>query len=281
MKSIVLLSGGLDSTTALYLVRHANRAVPDERAADRRRASRTVPDNRAADRRLADRRLTNRRQSNWSDVRPIASEHVCLTIHYGQLHEREVESAKKITSHLKLEHWIVPLSLPWGGSALLEGRGDPLGRPSLKIPKGRDKSEISKEIPVTYVPARNSIFLSLAASLAEVEGAEAIYFGANALDYSGYPDCRPEFIEAFEEMIRRGTRAGSEGKRIRVVAPLLRMTKAEIVKLGRELGVPFEWTWSCYEGKDTPCGECDSCILRAKGFREAGVEDPLIAGVSR
>lgn len=237
----MLLSGGLDSTTALYTAL----------------------------------------RSNWPAGGPIDSKPVCLTVHYGQLHEREIESAKKIASHLKLEHWIIPLSLPWGGSALLEGRGDPLGRPFLKIPKGKGESEISKEIPVTYVPARNSIFLSLAASLAEAKGAEAIYFGANALDYSGYPDCRPEFIEAFEEMIRRGTRAGSEGRRIRVVAPLLRMTKAEIVRLGRELGVPFEWTWSCYDGKELPCGECDSCILRAKGFREAGIDDPLTAGVAR
>lgn len=236
MKAVVLLSGGLDSTTALYAARRAN--IPD--------------------------------------VRYIDSKPICLTIHYGQLHEREIESAKKIASHLKLEHWIIPLSLPWGGSALLESRGDPVGRPSLAIPKGRDESGISREIPVTYVPARNSIFLSLAASLAEAEGAEAIYFGANQLDYSGYPDCRPAFIRAFEEMIQQGTKSGTEGKRIRIVAPLLHMTKAEIIRLGKELGAPFEWTWSCYEGRETPCGECDSCILRAKGFREAGVEDPIL-----
>lgn len=233
MKAIVLLSGGLDSTTALY---HVCRSIS-------------------------------------ADVGRNDSDPICLTVHYGQRHEREIDSAKKIAAHLKLEHWILPLSLPWGGSALTDS--------GLGVPKGRDESKISKEIPVTYVPARNSIFLSLAVSLAEAKGAEAIYFGANALDYSGYPDCRPEFIEAFEEMIRRGTKAGSEGKQIRIVAPLLRMTKAEIIELGKELGVPFEWTWSCYEGKETPCGECDSCILRAKGFREAGVEDPLTAGVAR
>jgi len=147
-----------------------------------------------------------------------------------------------------------------------------------KFPKPlTSESEMTKEIPVTYVPARNSIFLSLAASLAETQGAEAIYFGANALDYSGYPDCRPEFIEAFEEMMRRGTKVGvTKGSRAIVVrTPLLRLSKAEIVRLGLQLGVPFESTWSCYEGKEIPCGECDSCILRAKGFREAGVEDPL------
>ncbi len=222
MRAVVLLSGGLDSTTTLYAARREG--------------------------------LTP----------------VCLTIHYGQLHEREIESAKKIASSLKLEHWLIPLSLPWGGSALTD--------PALEVPKGRDEREMSKEIPVTYVPARNSIFLSLAASLAEVKEAEAIYFGANALDYSGYPDCRPEYIRAFEEMMTRGTKAGSEGRRIRIVAPLLKLGKADIVRLGKELGVPFEWTWSCYEGRETPCGECDSCILRAKGFREAGIEDPLPAG---
>lgn len=220
MKAVILLSGGLDSATALYVARRDGH------------------------------------------------EPVCLSIHYGQLHERELLAAKKIASHLKLEHWTIPLSLPWGGSALTD--------PQLAVPKGRRENEISGEIPVTYVPARNSIFLSLAASLAEVKGAEAIYFGANALDYSGYPDCRPAFIEAFEEMAARGTKAGSEGKRIRVVAPLLKFSKAEIVRLGAELGVPFEWTWSCYEGKEIPCGACDSCILRAKGFREAEIEDPLV-----
>ena len=122
------------------------------------------------------------------------------------------------------------------------------------------------------MPARNSIFLSLAASLAETKGADTIYFGANAVDYSGYPDCRPEFIEAFEKMITLGTKVGA----VRIAAPLLKLSKSEIIKLGCELSVPFEWTWSCYEGKEIPCGECDSCILRAKGFREAGIEDPLL-----
>jgi 7-cyano-7-deazaguanine synthase len=154
------------------------------------------------------------------------------------------------------------------------------------LPKGRAEEEISREIPVTYVPARNSIFLSLAASLAEAQGADSIYFGANALDYSGYPDCRPEFIEAFQEMINRGTKVGAaasplqaESKHpIQIVVPLLRMSKKEIVQLAADLKVPFEWTWSCYDGKETPCGECDSCILRAKGFREAGIPDPICRG---
>ena len=224
MKAIVLLSGGLDSATTLYVARRDG------------------------------------------------AETICLSISYGQLHERELESAKKIASALKLEHWIIPISLPWGGSALTD--------PRLAVPKGRSEAEIKKEIPVTYVPARNSIFLSLAASLAEAKDTGAIYFGANALDYSGYPDCRPVFLEAFETMIERGTKAGTEGKIIRVVAPLLRLSKAEIVRLGGQLKVPFEWTWSCYEGKEFPCGECDSCILRAKGFREAGIEDPLTSYAS-
>ena len=219
MKAVILLSGGLDSTTALYVARRDGR------------------------------------------------ETICLSFGYGQRHERELGSAKKIASHLKLEHWIVPVSLPWGASAITDS--------NLPLPKGRSEQEIKKEIPATYVPARNSIFLSLAASLAEAKGTGEIYFGANALDYSGYPDCRPEFIEAFQEMIERGTKAGTEGKKIRVVAPLLKLSKAEIIRLGRGLNVPFEWTWSCYEGKEFPCGECDSCILRAKGFREAGIEDPL------
>ncbi len=225
MKAIVLLSGGLDSTTSLYCARREGR------------------------------------------------EAVCLSIHYGQRHERELEAAKKIASSLKLEHWVIPLSLPWGGSALTDSR--------LAVPKGRDEEEIAREIPVTYVPARNSIFLSLAASLAEVKGAEEIYFGANILDYSGYPDCRPAFLEAFEELISRGTKTGTQGRRIRVVAPLLKLSKGEIVRLAQELGVPFESTWSCYAGKEFPCGECDSCILRAKGFREAGAEDPLLTSVRR
>ena len=138
---------------------------------------------------------------------------------------------------------------------------------------------MQKNIPVTYVPARNSIFLTFAASCAEASNAEAIFIGANALDYSGYPDCRPEYFEAAEKMIRLGTKAGVEGKKIEIKAPLLKLSKKEIVILGNKLGVPFEKTWSCYQGKERPCGECDSCILRAKGFREAGIVDPLSASL--
>lgn len=223
MKAVVLLSGGLDSTTTLFAARREGR------------------------------------------------ECLCLSVHYGQLHDRELTAAKKTASLLKLEHWTIPISLPWGGSALTDSR--------LSVPKGRNESEISSGIPVTYVPARNSIFLSLAASLAEAKGADEIYFGANALDYSGYPDCRPEFIHSFEAMLARGTKAGTEGRRLHIVTPLLRLSKSEIVRLAAELGVPFEATWSCYEGGEFPCGECDSCLLRAKGFREAGIEDPLVRRV--
>ena len=220
-KAVVLLSGGLDSTTALYVARREG------------------------------------------------AETIALSFNYGQLHERELDSAREIASSLKIEHWTVPLSFPWGGSAITDEK--------IPLPKGRNQEEIKEGIPATYVPARNSIFLSLAASLAEAKEAEAIYFGANALDYSGYPDCRPAFIEAFQKMIETGTKAGAEGKKIRVVAPLLYLSKAEIVRLGGQLKVPFAWTWSCYEGREFPCGECDSCILRAKGFQEAGIDDPLLS----
>jgi 7-cyano-7-deazaguanine synthase len=190
-----------------------------------------------------------------------------LTIHYGQTHEKEVECARRIASSLGLENHVIRFSLPWGGSALLDRE--------IPIPLGRQESEMAEEIPVTYVPARNSVFLSFAASYAEACGAGVIFLGANALDYSGYPDCRPEYFVAFSEAIRRGTKAGAEGRIIRIEAPLLRLSKKEIVELGVSLGVPFEKTWSCYRGKEIPCGGCDSCLLRAKGFREAGIRDPL------
>lgn len=193
---------------------------------------------------------------------------VALTIHYGQLHEKEIEFAKRTAESLKIRHFIVPVSMPWGGSSLID--------PGISMPKARSADEMEKSIPNTYVPARNSIFLSLAVSCAEAAGASAVYIGANALDYSGYPDCRPEYFEAFEKVIRTGTKAGSEGKAISIKAPLLKLSKKEIIELGKRLGVPFEKTWSCYEGGKTPCAQCDSCLLRAKGFNEAGLKDPLI-----
>jgi 7-cyano-7-deazaguanine synthase len=146
----------------------------------------------------------------------------------------------------------------------------------MKVPHGRVPEKITKDVPSTYVPARNSIFLAVAFSCAEAVKAESVFIGANALDYSGYPDCRPDFIAAFAEAMRQGTKTGMEGRPIRIMAPLLHLTKKEIVQLGRELGVPFENTWTCYEGGNRPCGTCDACVLRAKGFYEAGIEDPLV-----
>ncbi|HLD50445.1 MAG TPA: 7-cyano-7-deazaguanine synthase QueC [bacterium] len=193
---------------------------------------------------------------------------IALTFHYGQRHSKEIECARKIAGELGLAHFLVPIELPWKGSALLDS--------GIAMPSGRSEHEMQKDIPVTYVPARNSIFLTLAASCAEASGVEAIYIGANALDYSGYPDCRPEYFEAAGKMLLLGTKAGVEGKALAIKAPLLRMSKKEIVLLGAKLGVPFEKTWSCYQGKERPCGECDSCVLREKGFREAGISDPLL-----
>ncbi len=192
-----------------------------------------------------------------------------LTLYYGQRHSREIESAKKLAKAIGAkEHKILKVPLEEiGGSALTE-----LG---IEVPVRRSLEEIGREIPVTYVPGRNVIFLAIAASWAEVLGADEIFIGVNAIDYSGYPDCRPEFLRAMEEAIRLGTRRGILGMPIRIRAPLISMSKAEIVRKGVELGVPFELTWSCYRGGEKACGKCDSCLLRLKGFMEAGVPDPL------
>ncbi|MGC8693992.1 MAG: 7-cyano-7-deazaguanine synthase, partial [Thermoplasmata archaeon] len=135
--------------------------------------------------------------------------------------------------------------------------------------------DIGKGIPVTYVPARNTIFISYALALADVTGAESIFIGVNALDYSGYPDCRPEYIDAFNKLANLATKSGVEGKNVKIVAPLVNMTKGEIIKLGMILKVPYHLTWSCYEGKEKACGKCDSCLLRLKGFMESGYTDPV------
>lgn len=191
-----------------------------------------------------------------------------LSFDYGQRHGKEIEAAQRITRAVQIPLQVVAFRLPWKGSSLLDESG--------KVPHGRNPAQMAKKIPSTYVPARNSVFLSLAFSCAEAEKAEAVFFGANALDFSGYPDCRPDFIAAFAEAMRQGTRAGVEGGEIQIVAPLLHHTKKDIVLLGRELGVPFELTWTCYEGGSRPCGSCDACALRAKGFYEAGFDDPLV-----
>jgi 7-cyano-7-deazaguanine synthase len=190
-----------------------------------------------------------------------------LTIHYGQVHGREVEAARLVARalgaarHLELD---VPLSAI-GGSALV-GDG--------AIPKDRPLD--AGGIPSTYVPARNTVFLSLAMAWAEVVGAETIVIGVNALDYSGYPDCRPEYLRAFEQVAALATRAGVEGRPLKILAPLLQLTKADIIRRGLSLGVDYGLTLSCYDpdGSGRPCGRCDSCRLRAKGFAEAGAVDP-------
>lgn len=220
-KAVVLLSGGLDSATTLYLARDKG------------------------------------------------YECFCLIFDYGQRHKRELESAKAIAGKAGCAWRIVKISLPWKGSSLLDR--------NIKIsePKNRKTKKPKNEIPLTYVPGRNIIFLSFALSYAEAIGAGSIFIGANAIDYSGYPDCRPEFYNAFIKAANLGTKAGVEGKKIKVITPLIRKTKAQIVKLGIGLGVPYGLTWSCYRGGKTPCGKCDSCNFRAKGFQEAGVRDPL------
>jgi 7-cyano-7-deazaguanine synthase len=191
-----------------------------------------------------------------------------LTVHYGQRHVHELQAARAVAAHLGVaRHIEIDIDLSrFGGSALTA---------DIAVPK--DRPLANREIPVTYVPARNTIFLSLALGWAEVLDADEIVIGVNALDYSGYPDCRPEFIRAFEQLASLATRAGVEGRRIAVRTPLIDLTKADIVRLGVSLGLDYGLTHSCYDPRPDggPCGHCDSCVLRAKGFAEAGVEDPL------
>jgi 7-cyano-7-deazaguanine synthase len=194
-----------------------------------------------------------------------------LSFDYGQRHERELDSARRVAAALGAkEHLILRLDLrAIGGSALTA---------DIPVPKGRSDAEIGTGIPVTYVPARNTIFLSHALAWAEVLESSDIFIGVNALDSSGYPDCRPEYIVAFEHMANLATKAGVEGaSRLRIHTPLISLTKAEIVRRGAELGVDFDLTWSCYEPQvdGRACGQCDSCLLRRKGFREAGLADPV------
>lgn len=216
-KAIVLLSGGLDSSTILYYAK-ARGFQPS-----------------------------------------------CLIFDYGQRHRVELKRAAAIARQAGCPYRIVTIRLPWGASALLDKK---IGLPKRKAIDPR-------EIPVTYVPARNIIFLSFAASFAEAIGARSIFIGANAVDYSGYPDCRPEFFRAFQQALDRGLRSGVQNKTIKIYAPLLRKTKAQIIQTGLKLKVPYGRTWSCYSGGRRPCGVCDSCLLRRRGFEEAGVADPL------
>ena len=194
-----------------------------------------------------------------------------LSFAYGQRHAWELESAKSVAASLgAAEHRVVNIDLRvFGGSALTA---------DIEVPKGRAPEEMSHGIPITYVPARNTIFLSFALAWAEVLDASDIFIGVNALDYSGYPDCRPEFIEEYEKMANLATKAGVEGRQhLKIHTPLIAMTKAQIIARGLELGVDYSLTSSCYDpgAKGAPCGACDSCLLREKGFRENGIEDPL------
>jgi 7-cyano-7-deazaguanine synthase len=196
-----------------------------------------------------------------------------LSFDYGQRHDRELESARRVAAALGAkEHLVLRLDLrAIGGSALTA---------DIPVPKGRSGEAIGTGIPVTYVPARNTIFLSHALAWAEVLESQDIFIGVNYQDYSGYPDCRPEYIEAFERMANLATKAGVEGtSRLRIHTPLIRLTKGQIVQRGAELGVDFGLTWSCYEPESDgrACGLCDSCLLRRKGFREAGLRDPVAA----
>jgi 7-cyano-7-deazaguanine synthase len=221
-RAVVLLSGGLDSATALAICRSEN------------------------------------------------YEACALSFRYGQRHAREITAARQIARSLgATEHRIAEIDLRvFGGSALTA---------ELDVPKGRSEPEMAAGIPLTYVPARNTIFLSYALAWAEVLGATDIFIGVSAVDYSGYPDCRPEFVQAFERLANLATRAGLEGAKFEIHAPLLALSKAQIIQRGIELGVDFSLTHSCYD--PTPdglaCGACDSCQLRRKGFREAGREDPI------
>lgn len=220
-KAVVLLSGGLDSTTCTYYAK-----------------------------------------SHGYEV-------YALSFDYGQRLRRELDSARAVAQAVGAkEHVVMTFDLTrWGGSALTDS--------AIEVPTGRAVAEMEESIPVTYVPGRNTLFLSFGLSYAEAIGAEAVFIGVNAYDYSGYPDCRPEFIAAYQEMARLGTKAGVEGNPIRIETPLLHLDKAGIVKLGRSVGADFGLTWSCYQGGATPCGVCDACILRAKGFAEANSRDPL------
>jgi 7-cyano-7-deazaguanine synthase len=215
-KAVVLLSGGLDSATALYHARAKGYRV------------------------------------------------YTLSFDYGQRHKTELGFAKKLAHINKVKSRILKIDFPWQGSSLLNK--------NTVLPKGLMGR---KEIPDTYVPARNIIFLSFAASYAEAIGAFKIFIGANQIDYSNYPDCRKDFLHAFDMMIKKGTKAGVSGKAISVEAPLIGLKKKDIIKKAFKLGVPFRYTWSCYMGGKSPCSRCDSCIIREKGFKEAGIKDPL------
>lgn len=219
--AVILLSGGLDSTTCLFWARRKG-------------------------------------------YRPVA-----LSVRYGQRHDREILAARAVAKKAGAPLQEVSFSLPWLAVSSLTNR-------RMKIPETAPSKIGRGAIPSTYVPGRNTLFLALAASLADSVGAGAIVIGANALDYSGYPDCRPAFLGAFSKAAKLGTKRGTEKKPLRILAPLLHLDKKGIVRLAEKVGAPLSLTWSCYAGGSRPCGRCDSCRLREKGFREAGVEDPAL-----
>lgn len=228
-KAVVLLSGGLDSTTALAIAQKENFEV------------------------------------------------YALSFQYGQRHKHELKAAGRVADRYKVaQHKVVQLDLcAFGGSALTS---------DLAVPKGRDTKAMADEIPITYVPARNTIFLSIALGYAEVLGSVDIFIGVNVLDYSGYPDCRPEFIEAFERLANLATKVGVEGTaRFKIHTPLIQLTKAQIIEKGISLGVDYGLTSSCYDPfpDGIPCRRCDSCILREKGFSSLGIHDPLVVNLGR
>jgi len=192
-----------------------------------------------------------------------------LSFDYGQRHQREVDAALAVARyyHVQMQKTITMDLRAFGGSALTA---------EFDVPHARSLEKMSQEIPITYVPARNTIFLSFALAYAEVTGANDIFLGINAIDYSGYPDCRPEYLEAYERMANLATKATTQdGRSFHLHAPLIYMNKADIIQKGVKLGVPYELTWSCYEGGEFACGTCDSCLLRLNGFMEAGLKDPI------
>jgi len=191
---------------------------------------------------------------------------LALTVNYGQRHQRELESARNLAAFFGVaEHIQLEVNLrAWGASALTSD--------DIAIPH---REALGHDIPVTYVPARNLILLALALSYAEARQAERVYFGANSLDYSGYPDCRPDFLRAFSKAAELGTKAGAEGKPIEILAPLQNLTKAEILQRGLTLGVDYSLTWSCYQGENEACGKCDSCRIRLAAFVALGLQDPI------
>ncbi|MEO7022258.1 MAG: 7-cyano-7-deazaguanine synthase QueC [Ktedonobacteraceae bacterium] len=220
-KAVILLSGGLDSSTIMAIAHHEGYELH------------------------------------------------ALAFDYGQRHQREVAAAAAVARHYgAAQQKTVQIDLrAFGASALTA---------DIAVPHARSLNEMAHDIPITYVPARNTIFLSFALAYAEVNGADDIFLGINAIDYSGYPDCRPEYLDAFERMANLATRASTQdGRVMHIHAPLLSMSKADIVRKGTELGVPYELTWSCYEGGEHACGSCDSCLLRLNGFAEVGLHDPI------